>query len=160
LPTQVYPEPDSETRNPADGFAITLIHGAGGSARCGTALGSGAPFRRTLLRFVLRIVTWYSRPSDVKPPTPFQNCRSLADRGSSDVHDADPCAGTSAGGCAGRRSTPSSWLASRPWAPSSTTRAAAWSSTLSSSATAVALRTNTPPGLSTRSWASLERISS
>src|SRR6266850_4885307 len=57
LSDHVYPEPDSETWKPKEGFAITLIQGAG--VHCPSP----------------RIVT-YSRPSAAKPPRPLKNSRS------------------------------------------------------------------------------------
>src|SRR6476659_213405 len=64
LSDQVYPEPDSETRNPNDGFAMTLVHG------CGVRKPS------------LRTVT-YSRPFSAKPPRPLKNLRSSGGSGAS-----------------------------------------------------------------------------
>src|ERR1700678_2517886 len=58
---QVNPEPDSETRNPKFGFAITLTHGSG----------VRAPSPRTVT---------YSRPSCAKPPSPLKNLRDSCGR--------------------------------------------------------------------------------
>src|SRR5713101_1155683 len=57
LPAQAYPDPDSETRKPSEGLAMTLTHGAGAHCR--------SP----------RIVT-YSRPPRAKPPRPLKNSSS------------------------------------------------------------------------------------
>src|SRR5271169_4307134 len=54
---QLWPEPDSETRKPNEGFAITLIQGAG--------------VRRPSPRRVT-----YSRPLAAKPPSPLGNSTS------------------------------------------------------------------------------------
>src|SRR6266487_2831452 len=64
LSDQVKPEPDSDTRKPNDGFAITLIHGRG--------------VRRPSPRTVT-----YSRPFFAKPPSPLKNSRSGTGSGTS-----------------------------------------------------------------------------
>src|SRR5580692_1272938 len=60
----VWPEPDSETRNPKEGFAITLIHGAG------------------VRKLSPRTVT-YSRPSSANPPRPLEYFRGCWGSGTS-----------------------------------------------------------------------------
>src|SRR5580704_4361061 len=60
----VWPEPDSETRNPKEGFAITLIHGAG------------------VRKLSPRTVT-YSRPPSANPPRPLNKSRGCCGSGTS-----------------------------------------------------------------------------
>ena len=114
---------------------------------------------------------WYSRPSGVKPPKPLAKtrpgcaavlswfslsaCLLVSLSGSPSVLGrAD---GTRRPGNTGGRSGRSTWLASAPRLPASTTRAAAWRRTRSASLIRAALRTNTPPGLSASAWESLAR---
>src|ERR1700728_2778345 len=60
----VWPEPDSETRNPKEGFAIRLIHGAG------------------VRKLSARTVT-YSPPSSANPPRPLKKSRGCWGSGTS-----------------------------------------------------------------------------
>src|SRR6266581_8798320 len=64
LSDQVWPEPDSETRKPNEGFAITLTQGAG--------------VRRPSPRTVT-----YSRPLSAKPPRPLKDSRACCGSGTS-----------------------------------------------------------------------------
>ena len=60
----MWPEPDSETRKPNEGFAITLIHGAG----------VRKPSPRTVT---------YSRPLSANPPRPLKKSRARWGSGTS-----------------------------------------------------------------------------
>src|SRR5437660_2762049 len=129
LPAQVYPEPDSETRNPKRGLETTLIQGAGGSPGPEPA-----------------IVMRYSRPSGVKPPEPLKNCKLVgAGLGGCGRARSSARFDFKGGGRAGTRSRRSSWLTSGPVSPAKTTRAAASRRVRSASVASAALRTKTPP---------------
>src|ERR1700676_4256701 len=65
LSDHVKPEPDSDTRNPNEGFAITLIHGSG--------------VRNPSLSKVT-----YSRPSSATRPKPLKNCRGFCGKWTSE----------------------------------------------------------------------------
>src|ERR1700758_4508530 len=64
LSDQVKPDPDSDTRKPNTGLAITLIQGSG--------------VRKPSFRTVT-----YSLPFAAKPPSPLKNCKACCGTGTS-----------------------------------------------------------------------------
>ena len=137
LTAQVQPEPDSDTKNPKEGLAITLIQGAGVHCR--------SP----------RIVT-YSRPSSPNPPRPLKNSSSSCGAGMSPAGAPE---GRGRGGLAAgsRRRRRTICSESVPCRERRTTRAAERRRSWSSAETRSRRRRKMPPTCSAPSRASAWR---